>query len=350
MSGTTSTDSPSNPLFDMFKKDSIVSNTISSGYNNTTSSIRSFYETSFNNNSLFIGLLGVIIFTIIIAYLLYTYIGTQLFAKIKSVVSDTKVPIMGTTKSKFTADLAKNANGSRKSFSFWIYINDMNKYKGQYQTVAAVSSDGDVNYNIENCSPYIFLDKNNNTMFIRFTKLDDQEYNKSLKQITSPLKLHTFLTTGISIDYIPMQRWVHIAVVCNSNTFKTTLYAYVDGELVKTISHDEEFKLIGYENNYNETSSCLTSTDQSSICKKSLKTSLNNINLNMTGYLYVGNSRDYSEGIGPGFYGLLSSFTSFNYELNQEDIYSIYNDGPITGFLAKLGLGAYGVRSPVYKL
>jgi hypothetical protein len=70
----------------------------------------------------------------------------------------------------------------------------------------------------------------------------------------------------------------------------------------------------------------------------------------MTGYLYVGNSRDYSKGIGPGFYGLLSSFTSYNYELNQQDIYSIYNDGPITGFLAKLGLGAYGVRSPVYKL
>jgi hypothetical protein len=345
MSGTSSSESPSNPLFDVFKKDSIVSSSI----NSTSDSIRSFYETSFNNNTLFIGLLGVIIFTILIAYLLYTYIGSQLFAKIKSVVSDTKVPVIGTKFSKFTAELAKNANGSRKSFSFWIYINDMNKYKGQYQTVAAVSSDGDVNYNIENCSPYIFLDKNNNTMFIRFTKLDDQEYNKKFNQITTPLLLHQFLQTGISIDYIPMQRWVHIAVVCNSNTFKTTLYAYVDGDLVKTISHNESFKLVGYESKYQDGTSA---NSNEIIYNGNTKNyaQLNNINLNMTGYLYVGNTRDYSKGIGPGFYGLLSSFTSYNYELNQQDIYSIYNDGPITGFLAKLGLGAYGVRSPVYKL
>jgi hypothetical protein len=347
MSGTSSSESPSNPLFDVFKKDSIISSSI----NSTSDSIRSFYETSFNNNTLFIGLLFVIIFTIIIAYLLYTYIGSQLFAKIKSVVSDTKVPVIGTKLSKFTAELAKNANGSRKSFSFWIYINDMNKYKGQYQTVAAVSSDGEINYNIENCSPYIFLDKNNNTMFIRFTKLDDQSYNQSFNQITSPETLHKFLQTGISIDYIPMQRWVHIAVVCNSNTFKTTLYAYVDGDLVKSISHNESFKLIGYESNYFEDgASALNTNGKINIKNPANNTKFDNINLNMTGYLYVGNSRDYSKGIGPGFYGLLSSFTSYNYELNQQDIYSIYNDGPITGFLAKLGLGAYGVRSPVYKL
>jgi hypothetical protein len=159
------------------------------------------------------------------------------------------------------------------------------------------------------------------------------------------------MQSGISIDYVPIQRWVHVAVVCNSNTFKTTLYAYVDGELVKTVSHNETFKLVGYENKYDdrEPGNCNTTE---TICYKNddYKTKLNNLNLNMTGYLYVGNSRDYSKGIGPGFYGLLSSFTSYNYELNQQDIYSIYNDGPITGFFAKLGLGSYGVRSPVYKL
>ena len=298
MNDTTSTTaSSSNPIFDVFKSNSIVSS--------TSESISNFYTASLNNNTLYIGLFIVIVVTIVIAYLLYTYIGTLLFAKIKSVVSDTKVPVMGTKISKFTAELAKNANGSRKSFSFWIYINDMAKYKGQYQTVAAVSSDGTTNYNIEACSPYIFLDKNNNTLYCRFTKLDDKEYNSFFKQINTPYELHKFMQTGISIDYVPMQRWVHITIVCNSNTFKTTLYAYVDGELVKTISSNDEFKLSGYIDKY---------------------------------------------GIGPGFYGLLSSFTSYNYELNQQDIYNIYNEGPVTGFLAKLGLSSYGVRSPVYKL
>ena len=341
MSGTTSSTSPSNPIFDVFKSNTIVSN--------TTDSIRNLYDMSFNNNTLFIGLFIVIIVTILIAYLLYTYIGTQLFSKIKSVVSDTKVPVMGTKLTKFSAELAKNANGSRKSFSFWIYINDMTKYKGQYQTVAAVSSDGDNKYNIESCSPYIFLDKNNNTLFIRFTKLDDKDYNNSIKQIATPLNLHNFMKSGISIDYVPIQRWVHIAIVCDSNTFKTTLYAYVDGDLVKTLSHNDIYELAGYSDNYNKSSACSNSTDNS-ICKYVDKADLQNLNLNMTGYLYVGNIRDYSDGIGPGFYGLLSSFTSYNYELNQKDIYSIYNEGPITGFLAKLGLSSYGVRSPVYKL
>ena len=344
MNGTTSSSStsPSNPIFDVFKSDSIVTS--------TTDSIRNLYDMSFNNNTLFIGLFVVIVVTILVAYLLYTYIGTQLFAKVKSVVSDTKVPVMGTKLTKFNAELAKNANGSRKSFSFWIYINDMTKYKGQYQTVAAVSSDGDNKYNIESCSPYIFLDKNNNTLFIRFTKLDDKEYNNKIKQIVSPSNLHEFMQSGISIDYVPIQRWVHIAIVCDSNTFKTTLYAYVDGDLVKTLSDGEAFKLAGYTSNYVDTS-CSANVG-SLICHKAQANlaDLQNLNINMTGYLYVGNVRDYSDGIGPGFYGLLSSFTSYNYELNQQDIYSIYNEGPITGFLAKLGLSSYGVRSPVYKL
>ena len=343
MSGTSSSISPSNPIFDVFKSDSSI-------VSNATESIRNFYDTSFNNNTLFIGLFIVIIFTIIIAYLLYTYIGTLLFAKIKNTVSDTKVPVIGTRLSKFTAELAKNANGSRKSFSFWIYINDMVKYKGEYQIVAAVSSDGDIAYNIENCSPYIFLDKNNNTLFMRFTKLDDQEYNKKFKQINTHNDLQEFMRTGISIDYVPMQRWVHIAIVCNSNTFKTTLFAYVDGELVKTVADGETFKLNGYENNYDTNNSCNAVSGDGKICANNYKSQLNNININQTGYLYVGNTRDYSKGIGPGFYGLLSSFTSFNYELNQQDIYNIYNEGPVTGFLAKLGLSSYGVRSPIYKL
>ena len=40
----------------------------------------------------------------------------------------------------------------------------------------------------------------------------------------------------------------------------------------------------------------------------------------------------------------------YNYDLNDRDIYNDYNEGPIDNLLAKLGLGAYGIRSPVYKI
>ena len=346
MSGTSSSYFTSNPIFDTLRKDGIV--------NSASNSINSLYENAFNNNSLFIGLVIVIIIAIIIAYVLYTYLGSKLFSKIRSVVSDTKVPVVGTKLTKFTADLAKNANGSRKSYSFWVYINDMTKYKGQYQTIAAVSSDGDNEYKLGSCSPYIFLDKTNNTMYIRFSKAEDSF--KDINNIASVIDLHMFLKTGITIDYVPLQRWVHIAIVCNSTAFKTTLYAYVDGDLVKTISDSELFTLKGYEDNYHTvpdkqcTYGIDTSEDKKLICRGSAKSDLNNLNLNTTGYLYVGNNRDYKSGVGPGFSGLLASFASYNYELNQQDIYNIYNNGPVTGFLAKLGLGAYGIRNPVYKL
>jgi hypothetical protein len=232
----------------------------------------------------------------------------------------------------------------------------MTKYKGQYQTIAAVSADGDNEYKLASCSPYIFLDKTNNTMYIRFSKLEDDSF-REITNISSIKDLHRYLKSGIVIDYVPLQRWVHIAIVCNSNAFKTTLFAYVDGDLVKSISDSEPFTLKVYENHYhneaNKTCEGGTITDDNNktvICRGSEKSELNNLNLNTTGYLYVGNNRDYKYGVGPGFSGLLSSFTSYNYELNQQDIYGIYNNGPVTGFLAKLGLGSYGIRNPVYKL
>jgi hypothetical protein len=82
----------------------------------------------------------------------------------------------------------------------------------------------------------------------------------------------------------------------------------------------------------------------------SIKTDYSNIDLNTSGFLYTGNTEGYDGAVGAGFSGLISKFTSFNYELNQTDIYNDYNAGPIDGILAKLGLGLYGIRNPIYKI
>jgi hypothetical protein len=115
-----------------------------------------------NNSTLYIGLFAVIIITVIIAILLYSFLGWQLFSKIEQTVSDTKMPIVGTKSSKFKAEIADTANGIRRSFSFWIYINDMNKYAGQYKNVLALSSDTNT-FSPAKSSPHIFLDKDNNS-------------------------------------------------------------------------------------------------------------------------------------------------------------------------------------------
>ena len=200
----------------------------------------------------------------------------------------------------------------------------MSKYKGQYKNIVALSNNGN-EFNPNTSSPHIFLDKNNNSLYIRFNKKGSTETNLC-PSLGSDTNIKNYMETGIFIKYIPLQRWVNIAIVCNSDSFKTSIYSYVDGDLVSTVSQDAVYKIDDIE----------------------VTSKLNNIDLNLFGFLYVGS--DNVGKCGPGFSGLLTNFTSYNYELNQQDIYNVYNKGPIDGLLARMGLTAYGIRSPIYKL
>lgn len=319
MSSDSTSDTKS--LFDVFKKDNII---------NSTAQINNIYNNMTNNSSLYISLFVVIIITVIIAILLYTFLGWQLFSKIEQTIDETKIPIVGTKLNKYRAELAETANGYRRSFSFWIYINDMNKYQGQYKNVLGISNDPD-EFKPFNCSPYIFLDKTNNSMYITFSPKKNNTINDC---IMDNGKIKNYMKRGIYIKYIPLQRWVNIVIVCNTDSFKTSLYAYVDGDLAANVEDKQSNIDIGLTN--------------ASGADKLNENDLSTINLNVSGYLYVG-SDNVSE-CGPGFSGLIANFKSYNYELNHKDIYNIYNKGPINGLLARLGLSAYGIRSPIYKI
>lgn len=340
------TNSP--PNFDLLKKDGILSSTISN--------VRDIYNSSVANYSLYVGLAIVIIITIMFAVVLYSYIGSQLFSKIKNEVYETRIPIVGNKLTKFVADISKNANGSRRSYSFWVYINDMTKYKNRFQNILAVSSNPS-EPECYKCSPHVFLDSKNNTMYIRFANITvgTEDAGNNQNYSTSDYNLHMYMRQGIEIKYVPLQRWVHIVIVSNADTFKNSLYAYVDGDLVETRIDKEFFKISKLANAtiYNDSNADSGTTMCSSNTKPGCvngKSSLYNIDLNVSGYLYIGGSDSISSKYTNGFSGVVASFCSYNYELNQQDIYNIYKSGPINGFLAKLGLGLYGLRNPVYKL
>lgn len=203
----------------------------------------------------------------------------------------------------------------------------MNKYAGQYKNVIALSSNTN-KFTPNLSSPHIFLDKTNNSMYIRFCKKTPGATSSECSNIKSDLDLRAYMKQGIYIKYVPIQRWVNIVIVCNTDSFNTSLYAYVDGDLSTTVVNEQKAVKVGPVD--------IDTLD------------LNDIDINMSGFLYVG--ADNTGDCGPGFSGLISNFTSFNYELNAKDIYNIYNKGPINGLLARLGLAAYGVRSPIYKL
>jgi len=312
-----------NPAFDSIKN--AFSSTTDTVKNAVSNINNSSYASYFNNNYLYIGLLLVIIICVIIVYFLYTIITTKLFLNIREIADKTKVPVLCTEQKKLKFTFDKTGNGERRSFSFWIYIHDMNKYKDNYKNVFSIRND-DKSIILDNASPYIFLDKNQNRMYVRFGKKNSTDKNPLTYGNITDGNLSNIMKQGITIPYIPLQRWVHIAIVCNANSYKNYVYAYVDGDLVNTTSQNEEDRYIPN-------------------CTKDLR----DIDLNINGLLTIGGiPNDMAEG--PGFSGLVSKITTYNYELNQKDIFDDYYSGPIGGLLAKLGLGMYGVRSPIYKL
>ena len=298
---------------------------------NLTSALSNSINGMFNNKTIYIGLIIVVIVCIGLAWTLYYIISSKIFSLAKVVSNETLKPLLCNQKYKYAFKFDKSSNGERRSFTFWIYLHDLNVGRNMYKNVFNVSSDKE-NIEIGKCSPYVFLDKTNNSMYIRFAKLKttfDGSLNIKYTDLDNRTLLNNFMKTGLVIPYIPLQRWVHVCVVCNANSYKSYMYVYIDGDLVNMSSTGE------YEK-------------QSSMLKDVLK-DYRDLDLNIDGFLTIGGtSTDLTEG--PGFSGLITKITTFNYELNQQDIFDNYYEGPIGGLLAKLGLANYGLRSPIYKI
>jgi len=314
-------DNSTKPVIDTLNNTkNTVNETLNSTYNNVT--------TFLNDPNVFYGLIIVIIVAIICAALMYYFIVEKVFNKKTLVVEKTKYPIKGHVRTEIPLDnVPISGNGKRRTYAFWIYINDMSNMKNTYKNVFTI---GDNKGNYTDKSPGVFLDKNSNKLWIRFS---------SSTQIV-PVNLNALSATGnndfwkrcVKINYVPLQRWVHIAVVVSDTTSGGQITCYVDTELESTYSHDDK-------NPYSDDGITLGADPNN-------KLQINNLDLDKGGYLVCGG--DSSVGTNEvGFNGLLSKVTIVNYDLNKKDITKFYNEGPIDGLLASVG---YGVRNPVYKL
>lgn len=282
---------------------------------------------SFNENIFYL-IIFLVIITIIVGYTLYYIITDNILYQQKVEVSGTEVPIICNELSEFKISRnLTNSNGIKRSFGFWIYINDINKYSGKFRHIAHV---GDKHEKIVNASPYIFLDSYSNKIYFRFAPKDETEQAtppilstdklNNISNINALLKYdNNNKNCGITIKYVPIQRWVHIVVVI-SDANSGVVYTYIDGELSDV------------EDN------------------KTNKLFLHELNFENTGNLYVGGSALNSVVDTMGFSGLISKFTLYNYDMNKNDIYKEYNKGPLNGLLTSMGIGSYGLRNPIYKL
>lgn len=298
-----------------------LSDTAKNTYDNTTQiasqatdAAKEAISPYMNSSGAIYGLIFVIIIASITSYALFVLVSGVIFQQTRDVIEGTKIPVLCNVKTVIPiTTFNKSGNGQRRSYSFWIYINDMTKYSGSYKHVFHIGDDN----TIKNASPLVFLDKEVNSMYIRISKKDDTDDTDNLSSINP---LDYIRNQGIKIDHVPTQRWVHIAIVINESAVGSSIIAYVDGEVANTTSSD-----------YSNTELNVT-----------------NFNLDKRGDLITGGNSFETDNV--GFSGLISKVVIYNYDLNQKDIYKEYNDGPIDGILAKLGLGTYGIRSPVYKI
>lgn len=326
----------------------LVKNTAST----VTNTIKNSVQNMGNKPETIIGLVIVIIFAGIVAWLMYRFVTKTVFNQSKLVASGTKIPVLCNKLNKFSLDYKlPSGNGLKRTYTFWIYIKDMaHQY---FKNVLYIGNEAQ----LKDRSPQIFLDKQKNKLFIRFSKKQDfynkDQYQDSIEwgengggasideffqsgaeSVLGPYtsKFKNYMKQGVCIEYVPIQRWVHIGIVINDYGTSTggSIATYVDGDLVGIAGHGETIRGLG--------------EDLDGVHKYDIT----NLDLDKNDNLIVGGEHDPDTT--PGFAGLLCKFTMFNYDLNDRDIHNNYNEGPIDNFMAKLGLGAYGVRNPIYKM
>lgn len=245
------------------------------------------------------------------------------------------------------ADIPKPTVGREYTYTFWLYLeefvpdyNPTGKH-AWHKMVFYRGNAGDVS----TANPIVMMDGQSNKLYIviktegsklstkfgtnanintNLHEIIDNNYflNKS-KRINDP-DVNKHIIMGI--DYIPLQRWVHVGIVVD-NKLATV---YVDGEIYSVKSVDEFKGTRAPEQNLGKT------IDYNLIIDRS------------EANVYIGKGVVGDKKAPNGFLGKLEYF---NYALGSDDIKKVYSTGPIKGgLLSMFGMSQYGVRAPIYKV
>lgn len=207
--------------------------------------------------------------------------------------------------------MAVTSRGQEFSYSFWIYLSETYEASNMHKIIfMRGSSPNAIGSVTESANPLIMLDKASNTMYFAVSTTRTGT-NNMINDIPSPGNPTRHLVS--KVDYVPLQRWVHFALVVRDNIMNI----FMDGDVYSITS----------------TSEIPTSaSDPRPLIRGG------------TGEGTIGNPATPVR-------GFLSKFEFYNYALSHKQLQSIYNGGPVNkSLLASFGIGNYGIRSPVYSL
>ena len=233
-------------------------------------------------------------------------------------------------------DIPKPAVGREYTYSFWLYVDTFNQTDRIPKMIFYRGS------SISDANPIVMMDGKSNSMYLvlrtqgsNLTNGTTVNYNttpqnilnrsyflnKSLTLTDSETHKHMIIT----IDYVPMQRWLHVVMVVDNKL----VTSFIDGEIY-SVKTTDEYKMLKEP----ERDQQGNTVDYNLIIEKT------------EGAVNIGK---FGPSTPPGSY--LSNLEFFNYAISINDVKRIYANGPFSkNFLAMLGISSYGVRSPVYKI
>ena len=208
--------------------------------------------------------------------------------------------------------LPERVSGNDSSVALWLYVDNISdKVNGDHKVILYQGNPE----SYENGSFFVYMDGNTNKLYVsmRTSGVDESKLSKTDNKVTLA-DVHTnksFLTTGI--DYVPIQRWVHILITVKD----ATLTVFLDGELYSLATIYDLPLRIG---------------DVRPVIVKG------------TGDIMVGGK---SGAI--GITGFIARAEFFNYALTLKQAKTKYEEGPYKStILGYLGMPSVGVRSPLY--
>ena len=244
-------------------------------------------------------------------------------------------------------DIPKSAVGREYTYSYWLYIEDASQsgtaapdgtfspkmifYRGSDTSLAdanpIVMMDGKTNklYFVIKTQGSSLPVGNNTSVNNNLSNIINRSYflNPNFTMDTVDVHKHIIL----SIDYIPLQRWVNVTTVIDNKI----ITVFMDGEIysVKTVDEYKTSKAPEFDasNKVKDYNLIIDKTE-------------NNIFIGKFGNNFASQVNGY-----------ISNLQFFNYAVSINEVKKIYMRGPLSkNFLQLIGISSYGMRSPIYKI
>lgn len=196
--------------------------------------------------------------------------------------------------------IPSQSHGKEFSMSFWVYVdNEEIESTSEPKFVIGRTSGPTA---IASANPLVYMDSSENKMHVVVRT------NYSLGY-TTLASLHAAGVRKMTVDYIPLQRWVNVIVVVDQNYVQL----FVDGDLRQV---------------------------------DDLSQGTNKVVMDSSGDIYSGGNTNIAT-----FKGYLSKVQWFNYAVTIDHAKIVYAAGPLRKtVLSLLGLPMYGVRSPFVRI